>query len=203
MERILIISLIVVSLTGCATAAQQQAETIKAVIQQAVIDERSCLESVIDKPEYASIISHLPSPEQKSKPTMAQLADDAFPTKNQSKLLILAHDEVTPCKEEALNKLENIWSSLATVAADEMVEGDKLTLKLVKREITWGDYNQQCLELTQDTREKVRPIIQQMKYHLVAQHQNELAQRQLFAQALVQWAQCRQAGVSFKNCVRQ
>jgi hypothetical protein len=185
------------------TAAQQQAATIRAEARQAGSEEISCIQSVYDKPEYTSIVQHLPAPGQESEPTMAQLADNSLPTKKQRKLLISLHDEIVPCNKEALNRLVSIMPGFATIAADTMIAVNKLTLKLVERKITWGKYNQKGVELRVEMRERARPIIQQMNDQLVAEHEDELAQRQQFAQALVQWAQCHEAGVSSKNCLAQ
>src|ERR1700744_6388434 len=96
--RILILIALAVVVTGCATAAQQQATKMVGVFQQAGKEVNACVATIYNKPEYAAVASHLPLPSEINKPTMSQLADDSLPTEEESKLLINMHDDAIPCR---------------------------------------------------------------------------------------------------------
>lgn len=94
--------LISTGLLGC-TAAQFQSTQIHNVGQRASTELRTCVVNVFYNPEYASVVTHLASPET-GQPTMAQLADTTYPSEQESQLLVHLHDDLIPCHQAALQQ---------------------------------------------------------------------------------------------------
>jgi hypothetical protein len=69
-----------------------------------------------------------------------------------------------------------------------MVKRDAITMKLVKRKITWGQALQQLEQERIEGQKEFIAVAQQMDSGFQASHQAELAQRQAASNALMQWS---------------
>jgi len=157
MNRLFLMYLLCAALSGCAGMAMQNANA----------EIKTCMVNVYNKPDYASITPHLPSPLNNFQPTMAQLSDDTKPTKQESRLLIEYHDDLMPCRQAYVEKIQNIAPTVVQVLSEEWVDSDRITIKLSKREITWGEAAQQRQEIVLAARK----------------HLNEAAQTQMLLNA--------------------
>jgi len=196
MKRILTIAAIAVVLVGCGTtAAEREAANIKAVTQSAGKEMTACKIAIYNKPEYDSIRDKLLSPENKFQPTLAQLADDSVPTKDESNLLIRYHDDILPCRGDALSKVESVAPEFTSAMAVGMAEQDEIQLQLVKRHISWGKADKELVQVGQQIRQEAKDGAAEIKNRLGASNQAELAQRQattntvlLASSVLLQWS---------------
>jgi hypothetical protein len=98
---------------------------------------KTCELNVYNKPDYASIRPHLLLPGN-PQPTMAQLSDDTRPTENEGHLLINYFDELMPCRQAFIEKTQHLAPVIVPIQSEAWAESDQVTLKLSKREITWG-----------------------------------------------------------------
>lgn len=187
MKRILL-GIMVLSLTACATAAQRQANQIQTVAKKATEELKACITDVEQKPDYETIAPHLFSPANGFHPTMQQLADDTYPTKRDSQLIIKLHDDVLPCRQSAIQQLQSVVPTIAEVLTEEWVESDQQTMKLVKRKTTWGESARQTQQLMVRTQKKLIDAAHQIDSGLAASHQAEMAQRQAASNALMEWS---------------
>ena len=79
---------------------------------------KTCVTSVIDKPEYAAVRVHTLDLDT-MQPAPAELADETIPTAEDARLFAVRFDEVNPCREEFLKAIaipRPNWASV--VAAD-------------------------------------------------------------------------------------
>ena len=183
-------------LFGCGTtAAQRQVANMKAVTQKAGKELIACRTTIYNESVYDSIRPHLGSPDNKFMPTLAQLADDSIPTKEESELLISYHDDSLPCRREALTKIDSVAPEIASAIADGLVDADEISLQLVKRKISWGKADKKFLQALGKMRQNVMTASHEVDRRLAASNQAELAQRQAttnsvlqFSGALMQWS---------------
>ncbi len=214
--RIFIIGILAtLALTACATPAQQQAATIRSVAQATMNEFRQCTSYLYSEPQYAPLLPRLPQPQNNFLPTMAQMSDNTYPTQSESQLLIAFHDDAARCKQPAIQKIESVAPNLAVVLADAEIEGDRITLQLVKRQITWGQAATQRQAAWAENNRRLVAADQELANNLNAENRAELAQRQQAANALMQWSLMQQAinaanrpvvttcsdGGAFVNCV--
>ena len=47
-------------LASCATAAQRQVQQTAQTLNQAKVEQNACIQAVINKPEYATLLPHTP-----------------------------------------------------------------------------------------------------------------------------------------------
>ena len=202
MKRIFLLCSTLLVLTGCATAAQRQSKTMDNVVHQAGTGLHACVAEVYHNPDYEVIMPHVPL--NMASPTMAQLADDTRPTKDDGQLLIKFHDDILPCRQAYLQKIQNVVPGIAQVMSEGWVETDKIMMKLVKRKITWGEATQQTQQVTLEVQKNIHQAGQQIDSALAASHQAELAQRQArqqaIANALQQWSAQMQRTQTHINC---
>jgi len=192
MRGIIIAILAAVTLAGCATAAQRQASTIKTVVQAAVAADKECLVAVRSKPEYAPLLPHLLTEENKFQPTMAQLGDEKYATNAEATLLAEYHDETDNCRRPDVEKIASVAPNVALPMTDALINGDRLTLRVIKHEISWGEAARTYQTENNEIQKRVLAAAQELDSNLNESHQAELAQRQAALDALAQWAQQQQ-----------
>jgi hypothetical protein len=177
------------TLTGCATAAQRQASTIKGTVQAAVAQVKQCTADLYSKSEYASLRPHLLSPDRNFQPTMAQLSDETYATKEEAKLLASFQDEADDCKRPAVEKISSVAPKVGVILADIVIESDSTTLRIIKQKITWGASARERQAYVAKSNRKVAEAAQELDSNLTVAHNQELQQRQAAANALMQWSQ--------------
>jgi len=180
------------ALTGCATAAQQQAGNIRTVAAQAKEQMKACAVAIYAKPEFAPLLSYLPPPENQYRPTLAQMNQETYPTPKEAKLLIALHDQSATCRRAALEKIQNVVPTIAIILADTEIAGGRITLQLVKRKITWGQAARQRETLISKTQKQLVAAGREIDADLSVENQAELAQRQQAADAFMRWAAVQQ-----------
>ena len=114
---------------------------------------------------------------------MEQLEDETRPTKQESRLLVKFHDDLLPCRQTILGKIEGVTPTIAQELTEEMFKGDQIAMKLIKRKITWGEAVRQRQELQLQTKKNLISAGQQINSALAASHQAEIAQRIAIFQA--------------------
>jgi hypothetical protein len=192
MRGFIIAILAAVTLAGCATAAQRQTSTIKTVVHAAVAANKECIVALRSKPEYAPLLPHLIPLENKGQPTMAQLGDDHYATKEEAKLLAAFHDETDNCKRPNIEKITSVAPSVGLILTDVVIDSDDLALQVIKHEITWGQASHKMQAGNNAAQKKIVAAFQELDRELAASNQAELAQRQQALDALAQWSQQQQ-----------
>ena len=146
--------------------------------QQSISELKACTESAYSKPEYSLIAAHLSSPEMNYQPTMAQLADEKYPSKKEADLLIRYQDDIRACRQPALEKIGGVTPSIAQVLSESGIKGDAIVMQLAKRKITWGQAAEQKQDLLVITQKKILAANSQIEDRLNASHQAEMRERQ-------------------------
>jgi len=160
--------------------------------QKSFAELKTCFAYVYHNPEYAPITSHLPSPETGYQPTMSQLSDDSRPSKRESQLLIKHHDDMLQCRQTFLqNPGAGTPPGIVQIMREGWVDGDAITIQLVKRKITWGESAQKNQQLALNVQKKMQQVSNAIAQAnaTAALYQAEMAQRQQEATAntLSQW----------------
>jgi hypothetical protein len=133
--------LMALSLAGCATAAQRQAQQSSASTREAAAQFKACGAAIIAKPEYAALLRHYP---EAGQPTMAQLTDETFISPEEATLFAARHDELNPCKTHLLSALAAARPDLVPIFADLFSNGVAVSVQLVERKITWEKTLDRC-----------------------------------------------------------
>ena len=123
------------------------------------------------------------------QPTMTQLGDDHYATKEEAKLLAAFLDETDTCKRPNIEKIASVAHSVGLILTDGVIEIDELALQVIKHQITWGQGSHNLQTTNSATQKKILAVLQELDRELNASNQAELAQRQQALDALAQWSQ--------------
>jgi hypothetical protein len=186
-STITLLTLVVPLLTGCATAAQRQAQQAALGTQEGVTQFKACVAVVLAKPEYASLLPHTLDPDT-GQATMAQLTDERLPSQNDARLLASRFDEATLCRTRYLSALSSARPDLVPIVATSYATNATNVASLVERKITWAEAVRRGQVLSADTRQKIVAANQEWAANLNASHEAEMARRQAASNAMLQWS---------------
>lgn len=102
-------------------------------------EAKLCAATAQANPKYAAIASHM-RPVDTQHFTMAQMSDATVPTPDQAALFASYSDETAQCRDKTVEALRSIdpRASQALIQSNQIVTA--VNLKLVQRQITWGQY---------------------------------------------------------------
>jgi len=181
----------VLSVAGCATAAQRQAQHAAVGVHLALGQMKTCVRSVADNPQYASLLVHTPNLDT-GQHTMAQLTDETVPTAEEARLFAKRYDDVNICRSHFLTALSSARPDLVPVFADAYAKSDGVAVQLVERKITWAAAARSSDQSIAHLRRQLEDANQTWIANLEAENQAELAQRRAAAAAVMQWSQQQQ-----------
>jgi hypothetical protein len=173
-----------IALLGCATEAQRRATTMRSEIIAAAKEAKSCILALNAKPEYGPLWVHTPIPP--AEPTIDQLADGTYPSTSEIALIKMRHDEVAPCQQRVMDRLESVDGRIAAAFFDEFNERDQVTLDLMQHKKTWGQANQAAQVLKAAAKRKLILAAREIDGQLRDQNEAEIEQRREVAQRIAQ-----------------
>ena len=184
----LIAVLLALSLGACATAAQRERTRMEGAVDQGGKEIDACTARVAVSAPYQALKEKLPDPVTWSPASLAQQANTAKPTPREIEYLFALHqDGIVPCRKAVLETTGRVHPSLVTALAESYVRTDAMYLRLVKGEISWGDFAQFRNQDRQNTTTKLSVVAAQIEGRLDQSNAAELAQRRAATAALQQW----------------
>jgi hypothetical protein len=102
---------------------------------------KECITNVQSDEKYSSIARHFPDPAT-GKFSMAQLADTSIPTTGEAQLVGEYYDDTTACRRQTIDGIVQVVPASSTAFEQQASDAESLTRKLIRREISWGDYIQ-------------------------------------------------------------
>lgn len=183
------VTLLLVSLAGCQTAAQQQFSHMNTDMSSTNDAVKACNLTVSSKPEYSALFAHAP---WEGRPSLAQLADQTKITDRERTLFIALASDYEPCRQIRLDGLSKVDRRAGDVLSASYVESDKVRVDLIQRKIGWGEYVTKMTEIANRRRSNLQEAEQNAVNGLNAQHQQELARRAAVAQQMSEYNQRQQ-----------
>jgi hypothetical protein len=182
------VAISVLCLSACATGAQQQAARINEAVQVTKADLIAARDRAAALPSYQALKDKIP-PLDGSSPSMALQTDTSKPNAEDVAALLEFHrDGLSPWRAVVLQDFAKVHPAYAAVAAETYVAADQQYARLVRREISWGDYATSSAQRTTAMRAALLRVDQQIKTELTNAHAYEIQQRQAAAAALSNWA---------------
>lgn len=174
--RILALGILVLTLGGCATAAEQEMTRMADTARRAVAVTNDCWSRVQAQDGYVALGSKLTL--KYVPPTAAQLADGGKPTPEERQTLsALYRDWVAPCRKAmidgAVAALPAWHHALLRYAERE----DTVLAALIQGRLTWGGANTQLAAIRLETNQATREIADRAGQDLRRQHAEEMEAR--------------------------
>jgi hypothetical protein len=164
------VALIALIVASCGKAPPPGAATLEAWAKF-----KSCVTSVIDKPEYAALSVHTLDLDT-MRPAPAELADETIPSAEEARLFAARFDEVNPCRENFLREVTIARPDLAPVLADEFRAAGVISVLVVDRRVTWAEAARRAQALSSDVRKKILAADLEWTADIIPFHQPDMAQ---------------------------
>jgi len=203
--RYLSMMVIVFLVAGCATQSQRQMNAAQQNITVSMSAFKACIQQIEGTPAYNIVNSKslITAP----KPTLAQMTDDTKINAKEKEAIFKVREHTDRCKQDLLSALSGVATAYAPSFLDIWAKSDKMTVELVKKKITWGDYNVSKAEAIAEFARQNQIITAEINRGLSQQHQQEMASRQHFFDQMQQWSYQQQVlnalnrpSVSTTNC---
>jgi hypothetical protein len=186
MRSALILALALV-VGACATEAQREAGRMSEAGQAALDSAKQCMARYTASADYQSLKDKLP-PLSEPAP-MSLLANHERPSTAEAETLIRVHREyVTPCRQIIVEGMNRMHPGIGGAYASNYAAADAEYVKLVRREISWGDYALARERESAALQQRVAAIDAAVKKDLTQSHEAELQRRQASAAAMAQWS---------------
>lgn len=138
--RSFLLLLIAMTMGGCSTPTEREAQRIKAAATAAFNQANQCRAQIGQSNEWHELSAYLP-PLDGSEPSMSLRINDNMPTAAQAVLLVkLFNDRLLPCQTLAVANLQTAHPSLAVAVAEFNAAANQAYARLAARQLTWGAY---------------------------------------------------------------
>lgn len=178
------IIVILLLLTGCATTAQRQFQSMNQTVATAATELKTCMSEVWDLPEAAPVRDHEPLDIRDA--TLDQETDDHKVTPKEATAIKFTHPKITECRKTALTKIEGPAPGIAAILANEMQKQEDQLIALLKKKISWGEYITNRKAAAIEAQTQLAAEHQRIMSGLERSHEAELARRQQATNALMQ-----------------
>jgi hypothetical protein len=181
LRRYMMLAAFLGALSGCATAAQRQGQTITATLAATRAQGDVCFGAINTDPSYADIARHFPL-QDVTLALLTQQTDPTFATPHEVELLSSRHDRMVPCRQAWVSGFM-VAPSLGTIYLETYAKSDDNLLGLAKRQLAWGEFVVRARAITDDGRIRLTAAGQRLGAELDAAHRQEMAERAAAAQA--------------------
>jgi hypothetical protein len=192
MKTTLIAAVLLASLGGCATHAQQQTDRISNQLKAADMAFGACLDETLP-PNAKSVLSQQfiigrgvfrDDDPQKIQKMMI----DAYANSEEKATFVAVHAKKQRCREQFIQASSVINPEFVGVHARLFAANDERLVKLLKNEISVGEYNRKEKQTVLVWFQEYQEIATRMHSQLRQSHEYEMAQRQRSALALQAWS---------------
>ena len=179
-RKLLIPTMVALTVAGCATAAQQQMTQARAIIAETQAAARACTQAANDKPEYTFLWSH--APKQNQHPTLAQMSDPTMLQPDQREPFLAWRDDLNACRVMG-DKLGAANPALVPIIHEGQAQADAVRVKLLQQQISWGQATTQIAEIDRKVSAAMTNEDHRFTSELNQQNAAELHRRQAAAEA--------------------
>jgi hypothetical protein len=177
---------------GCATGAQQEVTKIRTEFQSARAANEQCAARLAQTAAYQKVKDNLPPIRADDPVPLSVLTNARKATDDEIAALYALHVEVGRCRSVALEGASRVHQGLVVLLADTFSEGDANYVRLVRRELTYGQFAELSQQRLQRYRQRFTALAAEVDRSLAQTHAQEMQQRQAAANALMTWAMLQQ-----------
>ncbi len=176
--------------SGCATQAQIQAQTMAENAQSAGAAGEACVRNVQASPAFAPLLQRFPS--KPSDTTIEQLANTNKATEGEIKAIFLVHPEFQKCRQALMSQAALTHPGIPPILAAAYAKRDADLVELVQKKITWGEWTVRLKTSDAELGVELAAENQRINAGLQQSHEAELQRRQAAANALAAYARQQQ-----------
>lgn len=160
---------------GCSTQAENEAARMKGAMDTGKGAMEACGAKVKAMPSYLALKDKLPPYGSRDLAPMELLTNSSKPNPEEAALLLELHrDGIAPCRKLALEVDAKISPALIPPLTALYTKTDAQYARLVKREISWGEYAAANNEARTTHRAEAQQVAANIKAQLDRSHREEL-----------------------------
>lgn len=187
LHGMLAVAALAIGLAGCETAAENEGARLSSVLTKATQDFQACLRRAQALPANQTLASRV-DVVTPAAPGMAQRMDERrLAAEDVANVLVVYQQGVEPCRKQVLMAVGTADPSLAAISAQTYTAADENLTRLLRREITIGQYSEAKDRIYRDNAVRWQQATSAIRSNLARSHEAEIAQRQRAAVALQQW----------------
>jgi hypothetical protein len=134
-------ALVLLALGGCTTQAQKEVARMKDVHEEGQQEVMACVAKIDAMPSYQALKDKLPPNGTGATIPMELLTNSKRPNPEESAMLLELHrDGYSPCRKLSLDEQTRTNPAFGPPLASLYAKLDARYARLVKREISWGEY---------------------------------------------------------------
>jgi hypothetical protein len=135
------LAFVLLGLGGCTTQAETEMTRMQSTYDQGVVEMTACATKLEAMPSYLALKDKLPPNKLAENAPMELLTNTSKPNPEEAVLLLDLHKEgYAPCRRRTVEIMTQVNPALAMPGASYYAKTDALYARLVKREISWGEY---------------------------------------------------------------
>jgi len=119
---------------------------------------------------------------------MEMLSETARPSESDVPRLLSVHKQMAHCREKSIELYGQAHAVFVPVLTSDFTQADLDYAKLIRREISWGQYAESTMQRTERLFAGLRDANDQIRLNLQNAHEYELEQRRVAAKAMDDWA---------------
>jgi hypothetical protein len=185
--RALPIVVVLLTLGGCATQAQQEMSRLQGVAASAGPAVEACDQRLEQSAPFQALQGKL-GPRDGPVPLALKANQEKATPAEVQEIYALHQDYLTPCRKLRLEAASKVHPGLVAVLAEAYSKNDAELVRLTTRQISWGDYLTAKDALSVETQARTAAILSAVQKNLNDAHASELSRRQAAAAALSNWA---------------
>ncbi|MBU6407977.1 MAG: hypothetical protein KGS44_12745 [Alphaproteobacteria bacterium] len=198
----LAIAALALLVTGCAapngpTNAQREARDINLAVDQSRRQSAECADNIERSPDYRALTGRFVL----GRPPMDVLANRNRPTGDDVPLLLAVHKSLAACRADVLQRVSTIHPAFVTAAAETYTEADMDFARLVRREISYGQYAELSLARINRFDSRNRAAAEKIEASLGRAQAQEREDRQRATRVLQEWTNVQRTSLpTFTTC---
>jgi hypothetical protein len=190
-KTLVVLFAVLTFVAGCTTQAQRELLTLQTTARETMQAFNACLRPIETKPEYARIYQKIATSTTSDLyrwPSQAQLADTERPSDSDIALALTWYSEVQQCTLPAIEAFIKVVPEIQINFTDGQAEVTDIINEVVTTRPTFGHINQRLYALKLHQKEAGARLGQNIRARLVAEHQQELQERQALAEGVAELA---------------
>jgi hypothetical protein len=185
--RALPIVVVLLALGGCATQAQQEMSRLEGVASSSGPAIDACDQRLEQSAPYQALKGRLGPRDGAARIALKANQEKATPAEVQE-IYALHQDYLMPCRKLRLELASKAHPAFVAVLAESYSKNDATLVRLVNRQISWGQYLTERDALSAEASASGAAVASALQKNLDQAHASELSRRQAAATALSNWA---------------
>jgi citrate lyase beta subunit len=190
MEKYAIIALICIAVASCATQAQKQSQIISDAGELAGAELTICVSAAGNDPAISALRANMP--DNANDLTLSQQTNASKATDEEIAMIYIRHEKLQVCRNKYIAAISPVMPGIANAMVEVYTKTDKELIRLVKKEISWGDYVVARRDIATAGRTTVTAEGQRIDDALRQSHNGEMAERQAAAENFAAYIQTQQ-----------